>query len=573
MQPLSGEYGGRRSALEQLPFYSGYGVETGLLIGVYEKFGLNGIAQVDLLERIHHNQSLEALSKMSFAILQTVVRKLEQRYHLAMLEDVNKSMKLIRHKRGTYFLDVEEIAERERPPMIEVADYRKWMKEDKSRKDELYQSPRALARSRAAVGNRGHVRPRDRRGGDHRRRGLDVQAIDRDRQPICSLTWSAARLSPLGGWTVLLVPTLGGLIVGVLMYLFVGEERHHGVAGIMEAVALAGGRLRYKRIPIKTVAASISIGAGASVGPEDPSVQIGANLGSFFGQVLRQSDDRTRTLVAAARRRDFRGLQRADCGHLLRAGIDHRRIERRAVRQRGARCRDLGRLHASGVGAEPAFHVPTYEFNSPLELPLYLALGVLAGIVSALYIRAIYKAHDIFHELKAPRWVKPAIAGVIVGVVGIFLPQIFGVGYSTIEQILNGQTFSLGLLIALLIAKLILTPVSIGGGFPGGVFAPSLFLGATLGAAFGSIVQLAIPGYPIVPAAFAMVGMAAVLAGAVHAPLTAIILLFEMTNDYRIILPLMFAVVVSLIVSQRLAARLGLCARAGAQRHSLAARA
>jgi glycosyltransferase involved in cell wall biosynthesis/nucleotide-binding universal stress UspA family protein len=131
IQPLSGEYGGRRSALEQLPFYSGYGVETGLLIGVYEKFGLNGIAQVDLLERIHHNQTLEALSKMSFAILQTVVRKLEQRYHLAMLEDVNKSMKLIRHKRGTYFLDVEEIAERERPPMIELADYRRWLRQMK----------------------------------------------------------------------------------------------------------------------------------------------------------------------------------------------------------------------------------------------------------------------------------------------------------------------------------------------------------------------------------------------------------------------------------------------------------
>jgi glycosyltransferase involved in cell wall biosynthesis/nucleotide-binding universal stress UspA family protein len=124
VQPLSGEYGGRRSALEQLPFFSGYGVETGLLIDVYEKYGLRAIAQVDLLERIHHNQSLEALSKMSFAILQTVVRKLEQRYHLAMLEDVNKSMKMIRHKRGTYFLEVEEIAERERPPMIELADYR-----------------------------------------------------------------------------------------------------------------------------------------------------------------------------------------------------------------------------------------------------------------------------------------------------------------------------------------------------------------------------------------------------------------------------------------------------------------
>jgi glucosyl-3-phosphoglycerate synthase len=124
VQPLSGEYGGRRSALEQLPFYSGYGVETGLLIGMYEKYGLSSIAQVDLLERIHHNQTLEALSKMSFAILQTVMRKLERRYGLAMLEDVNKSMKLIRHKRGTYFLDVEELAERERPPMIELAEYR-----------------------------------------------------------------------------------------------------------------------------------------------------------------------------------------------------------------------------------------------------------------------------------------------------------------------------------------------------------------------------------------------------------------------------------------------------------------
>ena len=124
VQPLSGEYGGRRKALEQLPFFSGYGVETGLLIDMYEKYGLKAIAQVDLLERIHHNQTLEALSKMSFAILQAVIHKLERRYHLSMLEDVNKSMKLIRHKRGTYFLDVEELAERERPPMIEVADYR-----------------------------------------------------------------------------------------------------------------------------------------------------------------------------------------------------------------------------------------------------------------------------------------------------------------------------------------------------------------------------------------------------------------------------------------------------------------
>ncbi len=124
IQPLSGEYGGRRALLEQLRFFSGYGVETGLLIDVFEKCGLPAIAQVDLLERIHHNQSLTALSKMSFAILQTVISKLERRYGQAFLDDVNKSMKLIRYEDGNYLLDVEEIAERDRPPMIEVPEYR-----------------------------------------------------------------------------------------------------------------------------------------------------------------------------------------------------------------------------------------------------------------------------------------------------------------------------------------------------------------------------------------------------------------------------------------------------------------
>ncbi len=126
IQPLSGEYAGRRAALEQLPFFSGYGVETGLLIDVFEKYGIESIAQVDLLERIHHNQSLEALGKMSFAILQAVIRKLERRYGRPFLDDVNKSMKLIRYESGNYFLDVEEVIERERPPMIEVPEYVKW---------------------------------------------------------------------------------------------------------------------------------------------------------------------------------------------------------------------------------------------------------------------------------------------------------------------------------------------------------------------------------------------------------------------------------------------------------------
>ena len=123
VQPLSGEYGGRRSALEQLPFSSGYGVETGLLIDILERFGLNAIAQVDLRERIHHNQPLESLSKMSFAIIQTVIRKLERRYGRDMIADVNKTMKLIRYEPGRFFLEIERIAEQERPPMIDLPEY------------------------------------------------------------------------------------------------------------------------------------------------------------------------------------------------------------------------------------------------------------------------------------------------------------------------------------------------------------------------------------------------------------------------------------------------------------------
>jgi glucosyl-3-phosphoglycerate synthase len=133
VQPLSGEYASRRSFLEQTPFFSTYGVETGLLIDAFEKFGLSAIAQVDLLERIHHNQTLEALSKMSFVIIQAFLRKLEKRYGQQMVEDVNKSMKLIRHEKNGYSLEVEEIIEHERPPMLDVPAYREWREKIGSR--------------------------------------------------------------------------------------------------------------------------------------------------------------------------------------------------------------------------------------------------------------------------------------------------------------------------------------------------------------------------------------------------------------------------------------------------------
>jgi len=354
-------------------------------------------------------------------------------------------------------------------------------------------------------------------------------------------------------WLIFLIPVLGGLIVGLIGHYLIGEERHHGVAGIMESVALAGGRLRYRRIPAKTAASALSIGAGASVGPEDPSVQIGANFGSMLGQWLHLSDERVRTLVAAGAAGGIAAAFNAPIAGIFFA------VEL-----------ILGELGSSAFGAvalsavlsavvtqviagpEPAFHIPIYEFQSAWELPLYIGLGLLTGPIAALYVRLIYLAHDIFHQWHIPRWVKTPVAGLLVGLIGIALPQIFGVGYTTIGSILNGAHFSLVLLAMLLIAKLLLTPISIAGGFYGGVFAPSLFLGATLGLAYGQIAANLFPTLQITPPAFALVGMASVLAGTVRAPLTAVILLFEMTNDYRIILPLILAVVVAMIVSQLL---------------------
>lgn len=354
-------------------------------------------------------------------------------------------------------------------------------------------------------------------------------------------------------WIVIFIPTVGGFIVGMLAHYMIGAEKLHGTASIMQSVALSGGRLRYVKTPVKSLAAVISIGSGASVGPEDPSVQIGANIGSMVGQLLKMSDDRIRTLVAAGSASAIAAAFNAPIAGVFFA------LEI-VLGEIGSNV--LGIILVASVtssvftqaisGSSPAFQLPAYAVNSAWELPLYLVLGLLAGPISALYVRLLYKMQDTINTWKLPQPIKTAGAGLTVGIVGFFLPQVLGVGYETIGDVLNKNEFGLWLLIALLIAKLIITPLSIAGGFFGGVFAPSLFIGAMLGGAFGTIAAHLFPWLALNPAAFALVGMAAVLAGAVHAPLTAVILLFEMTNDYRIILPLMFAVAISLLISQRI---------------------
>lgn len=347
-----------------------------------------------------------------------------------------------------------------------------------------------------------------------------------------------------------------GLLVGWIMQTFIGEERHHGVAGIMEAVALGGGRMRYYRMPYKALAAILSIGGGASVGPEDPSVQIGANIGSFFGQKLRFSEEQMRLLVGAGAASAISAAFNAPI-----AGVFFALEIILGEFTSGA----FGVVVLSSVVSSvfvkavdvhgPELGIRDYALGGVAEVPFYVVLGLVAAPVAVIFMRMVYWQHDFWHHVHLPRPYKTALAGMIVGVVAIFYPEVMGTGRETMNAVLNSggaEDFGLSLLLGLVIAKMVMTSISLGSGFVGGIFAPSLFVGAALGGAYGYVVEQLLPNANTGnPAAFAIAGMAAVMAGVVRAPITAILLIFEVTDDYQLILPIMLTTVICLIIAER----------------------
>jgi CIC family chloride channel protein len=356
----------------------------------------------------------------------------------------------------------------------------------------------------------------------------------------------------LGHYYVLLVPAIGGLFVGPMIYRFAREAKGHGVPEVMEAVALKGGRIRPIVVVIKALASSICIGTGGSAGREGPIVQIGSALGSTVGQALRMSDDRIRMLVACGAAGGIAATFNAPVAGVLFAleiilgefTVAHFST----VVIASVTASVIARVFLGNV---PAFAVPEYALRSPWELPLYILLGVVAAPVGVGFIRTLYRLEDTFDAWNFPEYLKPVVGGLGVGAIGLFAPQIFGVGYAGIEAVLHNGT-ALSTLAILLVAKVLATSLTLGSGGSGGVFAPSLFMGAMLGGAFGDLVHRALPNITALPGAYALVGMAAVFAAGAHAPITAIIILFEMTGDYRIILPLMLSTVIATLLAQHL---------------------
>jgi CIC family chloride channel protein len=356
----------------------------------------------------------------------------------------------------------------------------------------------------------------------------------------------------LGPASVVPLPALGGLIFGPLIYFFAREAKGHGVPEVMLAVAQRGGRIRPAVVVVKALASALCIGSGGSVGREGPIVQIGSALGSSIGQVLRMSDDRIRTLVACGAAGGIAATFNAPiAGVFFALEIILGEFTTRAFGVVVISSVTASVIGRAAFGDVPAFPVPGYELANVGEFGLYVLLAILAGAIGIGFTRTLYAFEDAFDAIRMPEYLKPIPGGLALGIIGLFLPQVFGVGYPAMSEALAGH-YSVGLLLLLVLAKVLAVSLTIGSGGSGGVFAPSLFVGAMFGTAFGAAANALLPGFTAPAGAYGLVGMAAVFAGAARAPITAVIILFELTGDYRIILPLMGAVVLSTLLSETL---------------------
>lgn len=359
----------------------------------------------------------------------------------------------------------------------------------------------------------------------------------------------ASALGWLGPSAVIILPALGGLLVGPFIARFAPEARGHGVPEVMSAVATRGGRILGRVAVVKIIASALSIGSGGSAGQEGPMVQIGAATASAAGKKFGVPPHHMRTFVACGAAGGLAAVFNAPIGGAIFA---LEVITGELTPAFGAVI--LASVSATVVsrslfGNFPTFVVPRYDLVSNSELVFYGILGLLAGLASVAFIRTLYALEDRADAWEFPDRFKPVIGGLALGIMGRFFPQLFGTGAETIQAATWGTMTPL-LLLALIPLKMVATSVTLASGGSGGVFGPSMYIGAMLGGAFGWAVHALFPTMTAGSGAYALVGIGGVVGGTALAPLTAIILLFEMTDDYRIILPMMVVTAISVVVTR-----------------------
>jgi CIC family chloride channel protein len=348
------------------------------------------------------------------------------------------------------------------------------------------------------------------------------------------------------------IPAIGGLIVGPIVYFFAREAKGHGVPEVMYAVALKQGIIRKRIVFIKTLVSAVCIGTGGSVGREGPIVQIGSAVGSTLGQLFNVSSNRMRTMVGCGAAAGIAATFNAPiAGSIFALEIILGEFEIASFSPIIISAVSATAISRHYLGDIPAFILPEYILHSPLEFPLYAVLGIVCALVAVGFTLILYRSEDAWDSIKFPEYLKAVLGGLIMGTMGLVFPQVLGVGYGAIDLALMVKLswWFMGLLV---LFKILATSITIGSGGSGGIFAPSLFMGAMAGGAFGSVVNYLFPSVAASPGAYAVVGMGAVVAATTHGPLQAILIIFEMTGDYKIILPLMITCIISCLIARKL---------------------
>ncbi|MDR2869355.1 MAG: chloride channel protein [Deferribacteraceae bacterium] len=343
-------------------------------------------------------------------------------------------------------------------------------------------------------------------------------------------------------WKIVLFPTLGGLVVGLIYHFY--KTTHRGVPSVMKSLLLQTPIPPLSGV-MTIVTSAITLGSGGSAGREGPIVQIGAAFGAAVGRVFRFSAKRMRLAIASGAGGGLAATFNTPmAGAMFTAEVLLGRLSFQAFAPVVISCISATVISRAFFGNHVTFITPAYVLSSPIELLLYAALGIITGLVGAGFLKVYFATASRFAKLSVPSWLKPAIGGLFVGLIGIHCRNIMGVGYGTIMSILDESIIG-WLLLGLVGLKILATSLTLGSGGAGGLFVPSLFIGASLGGFVGWGAQLAFPSIVLAPSSYAMVGMAAMLAATMRAPITAILMIFEITQSYQVVLPLMAAAILA----------------------------
>lgn len=347
----------------------------------------------------------------------------------------------------------------------------------------------------------------------------------------------------------LTMPIVGGLLVGLITTYLSNEVGGSGVPLVINAVKNRGGVLHWRIIPLKILAVICTIGSGGSAGRQGPVVHVGATIGSFLSQIARLPARHTRTFVACGASAAIAATFNAPMGGVLFA-IEVLMVELKVA---GMAAVVIASVVATVIsrhymGDLLAFSIPSFSMESPWELLSYALMGVVVALVAVIFMKMFVLMDSLFDNSPMPKILRPVLGGLFVGLIALLIPHILMLGTETMGHIMWGR-FSISLLLLILLAKIVATPLTISSGGSGGIFLPSLMIGATLGAAWGKVTDLITPFTAAISGAYALVGMGALFAAVAHAPITAVLLVFEMTNNYRIIPALMVSSVIAFLLS------------------------